>query len=168
MGVTEAGDVLAGAADVVAPAGQALGPGGGRVGLDAHVGGAAAFPHVEAGAVVATEHPARGTDDRARILTRPSSRARSWRTTWGCESPPIVPSTARSSPPGPVTSAGERVCGGRRPGPYSAGWPGRRENPMPRLWSSTPVPGTATWLPKPDAFDWIRLTALPSPSAVHR
>ena len=71
VGVAEAGDVLAGAADVVAPPGQALGPGGGGVRLDAHVGRAAALPHVEAGAVVAAEHPAGGTDDRARVLARP-------------------------------------------------------------------------------------------------
>ena len=49
-----------------------------------------------------------------------SSRARSCSTTWGCVSPPIVPTTACSAP-SRVTSAGASVCGGRRPGASSAG-----------------------------------------------
>ena len=79
-----------------------------------------------------------------------SSRASTWRRIWGWESPPMVPSTARSEPSGRVTSAGDSVCGGRRPGPSSAGWPGARRKPMPRSWRKIPVAGSTRWAPQPD------------------
>ncbi len=53
------------------------------------------------------------------------------------------------SAPSRVTSAGASVCGGRRPGASSAGWPASRLKPMPRLWRNTPVPGTTRWQPQP-------------------
>ena len=40
------------------------------------------------------------------------------------------------------------------------GGPARARSRCPRLCSRTPVPGTATWHPKPDAFDWMRLTPI--------
>ena len=49
-------------------------------------------------------------------------RAASWSRICGWASPPIVPNTATSSLPRDA-SAGDSVCGGRRPGPNSAGWP---------------------------------------------
>ena len=67
-----------------------------------------------------------------------------------------------------VAIAGHRVCGGRRPGRSSAGWPSRRLNPRPRSWRLMPVVGSTSHDPKPDALDWIRLTAVPPASAVHR
>ena len=87
----------------------------------------------------------------------------------GCVSPPIVPMTARSEPSGRVTSAGASVCGGRRPGPYSAGWPGSSEKPMPRLCRPMPVAGSNSECSRsPDAFDWINDTPMRSASTAHR
>ena len=65
-------------------------------------------------------------------------------------------------------SAGDNVCGGRRPGPNSAGWPASRLKPIPRLWRLIPVFGSASHDPSPAAFDWISETPMPSPSTVHR
>ena len=70
--------------------------------------------------------------------------ARSWSTTCGWVSPPMVPRTARSDPSRCWTRAGASVCGGRRPGRYSAGWPAVTENPWARLWRKMPTSGTAT------------------------
>ena len=85
----------------------------------------------------------------------------------GWASPPIVPNTAASAP-SRVAIAGHSVCGGRRPGASSAGWPGCRQKPRPRLCRLIPVVGSTSHEPKPDALDWIRLTARPAASAVHR
>ncbi len=49
----------------------------------------------------------------------PNVRARICKRICGCESPPIVPSTAASRPSRSVTIAGVSVCGGCRPGAYS-------------------------------------------------
>ena len=72
----------------------------------------------------AAEHPAAGPTARPGDSPWRSSRASTCSRIWGCESPPMVPSTARSEPSGRVTSAGASVWGGRRPGASSAGWPG--------------------------------------------
>ena len=69
---------------------------------------------------------------------------------------------------GSVTRSGDSVCGGRRPGASSAGWPASSENPMPRLCRKIPVPGTTTWQPQSAALDWMRDTPTPSASAAHR
>ena len=97
-----------------------------------------------------------------------SNRASSCRRICGCVSPPMVPMTARRPPSGRVTTAGARVWGGRRPGPYSAGWPGSSEKPMPRLCSPMPVAGSKSSEPNPDALDWISDTPMRSRSTAHR
>ena len=94
-------------------------------------------------------------------------RAASWSRICGWASPPIVPKTAASSS-ALVAMAGQSVCGGRRRGPYSAGWPAWRLNPRPRLCRLMPVVGSTSHEPNPAALDWIRLTAIPESSAVHR
>ena len=48
------------------------------------------------------------------------------------------------------------------------GGPARRLKPRPRLWRLIPVVGSTSHDPKPEALDWIRLTAIPAASAVHR
>ena len=63
----------------------------------------------------------------------PNVRARTCKRICGCESPPIVPSTAARRPSRSVTSAGVSVCGGCRPGAYSAGCPSSTEKPMPAV-----------------------------------
>ena len=78
--------------------------------------------------------------------------------------PPIVPKTAARRP-SRVARAGDNVCGGRRWGANSAGCPACSENPMPRLCRLMPVFASTRWLPKPDAFDWMRDTAMRRPSA---
>ena len=116
----------------------------------------------------AAQHPA-----RRRRPPRPATRrgrtgaAATCSRICGWASPPIVPNTAASSP-SRVAIAGHSVCGGRAPGRYSAGWPGARLNPSPRLCRLMPVVGSTSHDPKPAALDWIRLTASPEASAVHR
>ena len=97
----------------------------------------------------------------------PNVRARICKRICGCESPPIVPSTAASRPSRSVTIAGVSVCGGCLPGAYSAGCPSSTEKPSPRLCRLMPVDGSNRWLPKPEAFDWMSDTPTPSPSTTH-
>ncbi len=96
-----------------------------------------------------------------------NSRAASCSRICGCASPPIVPNTAASSP-SRVAIAGHSVWGGRRPGRSSAGWPSCRLNPSPRSCRLMPVVGSTSHEPNPAALDWMRLTAVPPASAVHR
>ena len=63
---------------------------------------------------------------------------------------------------------GERVCGGRRPGATSAGWPGTSEKPTPRLCRKTPVVGSTRCEPKSSALDCVSDTPRPSASCAHR
>ena len=63
---------------------------------------------------------------------------------------------------------GERVCGGRRPGATSAGWPGTSEKPTPRLCRKTPVVGSTRCEPKSSALDWVSETPRPSASMAQR
>ena len=90
------------------------------------------------------------------------SRAASWATIAGWASPPADPSTARTAP-SRVASAGTSVCGGRRPAVSSAGCPGARENPSPRLCRLMPVVGSTSHEPKPDG---VRLDQADGPPAV--
>ena len=80
----------------------------------------------------------------------------------------MVPTVAVSAPCSVVTRSGQRVWGGRRPGPYSAGWPSSRLKPRPRLWRLMPEPGSTSQLPKPAALDWMSETAIRSSSTAHR
>ena len=75
-------------------------------------------------------------------------RATSWARICGWASPPIVPSTAATAP-SRRTRAGHSVCGGRRPGANSAGWPSASENPRPRFCRLIDVVGSTRHEPKP-------------------
>ena len=86
----------------------------------------------------------------------------------GWASPPMAPTRCVSAPSAPVTSMGERVCGGRRPGATSAGWPGTSEKPTPRLCRKTPVAGSTRCDPKSSALDCVSETPRPSASCAHR
>ena len=86
----------------------------------------------------------------------------------GCASPPMAPTRCVSAPPSVVTSMGERVCGGRRPGATSAGWPAASEKPTPRLCRKTPVAGSTRCEPKSSALDCVNETPSPSASSAHR
>ena len=87
---------------------------------------------------------------------------------WGSASPPMAPTRWVSPPGAVVTSMGERVWGGRRPGPTSAGWPSMSEKPTPRLWRKTPVVGSTRWEPKSRALDCVSEIPRPSASMAHR
>ena len=53
---------------------------------------------------------------------------------------------------------------GRRPGSTAPD----TAKQAPRFCRTTPVPGATTLLPKPSNKLWIKETAIPSPSTVHR
>ena len=95
-------------------------------------------------------------------------RARSWTMICGCASPPMAPTRCVRAPPPAVTSIGERVWGGRRPGPTLAGWPSTREKPTPRLCRNTPVEGSIRCEPKSSALDCVKEMPRPSASMAHR
>ncbi len=61
---------------------------------------------------------------------------------------------------------GERVCGGRRPGATSAGWPGTSEKPTPAIVQEDPGRGPTRWEPKSSALDCV--SEMPRPSASMR
>ena len=97
----------------------------------ATAGGAAARPRVEArrptlsaqrGAAMASATPSPPANRRAATCSR----------ICGWASPPIVPNTAASSP-SRVAIAGHSVCGGRRPGASSAGWPALQAEAEPAV-----------------------------------
>ena len=69
----------------------------------------------------------------------------------------------RRASPSRSRSAGASVCGGRRPGASSAGWPGSREKPRPRLCRLMPVVGSTSHEPKPGG---VRLDQADGPPAV--
>ena len=72
-------------------------------------------------------------------------------------------------PSGRVTRAGDKRVGRTpAPGPYSAGCPGSREKPTPRLWRKTPVSPATRWAPKSRALDWVSEIPRPSASTAHR
>ena len=73
------------------------------------------------------ERPAAGVD-RGSAGDCPwwNSRAASWSRICGWASPPIVPNTAAKRPSDAWRAPGDSVCGGRRPGPSSAGCPARQ------------------------------------------
>src|ERR1700680_3541730 len=74
--------------------------------------------------------------------------------------PPRVATLARSEPAPSVSNVGVSVCGGRRPGPYSAGCPGCSEKLEPRSCRATPNPGTNRIEPQPTKFDCSIDTAM--------
>ena len=173
LGVAEAVvDGGAAAPNVVAPFGQAGVPRRGRRGPRPRPGRVRRPPTCRtrrarrrAARRPSTQRPARTA--RPGDWSWRSRRARSWTRIWGCESPPIVPSTARSEPSGRVTRAGDSVCGGRRPGAHIAGCPSPSVKPMPRSWRKTPVAGSTMCAPHPEAFDWMRVTPMRSRSTAH-
>ena len=140
---------------------------GGRVALDDDRRRTAAGPRVEPAARAAQRPSAATPTASAGDAPWANRRAATCSRICGWASPPIVPNTAASTP-SRVAIAGHRVCGGRAPGRYSAGWPGTRLKPRPRLCRLMPVVGSTSHEPKPAALDWIRLTASPEASAVHR
>ena len=84
-------------------------------------------------------------------------------------SPPIDPATTQGrGSPSRNSMPGSSVCAGRLPGSRTLGLAGSSENDDPRFWKWTPVSGSRTPDPKPAAFDWMRLTALPSASTTAR
>ena len=84
-------------------------------------------------------------------------------------SPPIDPAiTHGRRSPSRNSIPGISVWTVRLPGASALGWAGSSENEAPRSWKWTPVAGSRTPDPNPAAFDWIRLTALPSASTTAR
>ena len=104
--------------------------------------------------------------DRPAIPAPPSTSADTSATwIWGWMSPPIDPATTHGRrSPSRNSIPGRSVWAGRLPGSRTLGLAGSSENDAPRFWKWTPVSGSSTPLPNPAAFDWMRLTALPSAS----
>ena len=95
-------------------------------------------------------------------------RASSCRSTCGWLSPPIVPSTAARSPAGVVTSSGERVCGGRRPGVELRGVARLQAEPDAPVVQEDAGAGDHEVAPPVGRVDWMRDTPVPSASVAHR
>jgi len=146
---------------------QPFGPGRRGVVLKANDWRLVGLPDAESGEIVATETPARGLDGLAGVLSgfqRPRQQLQhDLRLGIG----PMVPSTESRAPSSAVTTTGESVCGGRRRGPYSAGWPCCSEKPMPRLCTKIPWSSSKSWDPKPAPLDMMRETPVRSRSTTH-
>ena len=167
VGVPEAGVERRGDVDGVAAVGETGAPRRGRVALDDDGRRAAARPRVEPGARTA-QRPARRRDGvgrrRCRGRTggpRAAAGSAAGRRRPSSRTPP--PARRRGSP-----SPGTACAAAGAPGRYSAGGPAARLKPRPRLCRLMPVVGSTSQDPKPEALDWIRLTASPVASAVHR
>ena len=139
-----------------------------RVALDDDGRRPAARPRVEAGAArrCSAQRGAATASAGARCRRRtggprPGAGSAAGRRRPSCRT--RRPARRRASP-----SPGTACAAGAGPGASSAGWPGWRLKPSPRLWRLMPVVGSTSHDPNPAALDWIRLTAMPLASAVHR
>ena len=83
---------------------------------------------------------------------------------WPC--PPSVPNTSHGRPSRNAI-AGISVCSGILPGPMPFGCASSSTNAEPRLCRLIPHSCTRRPEPAPLKFDWMRLTSMPSRSAVH-
>ena len=147
--------------DDVATLAQHRRPRGWGVVLDDHGGRHLAVPRVEPGRPRRAAPPAARPRPRRRRRLVVQETGGELGDDRGWASPPVGRARRRAAP-SRVASAGTSVCGGRRPGVSSAGCPGAREKPSPRLCRLMPVVGSTSHEPKPEAFDWIRLTAQPA------